>query len=58
MRILGRIFLMAVTAFLMFQAGRLIMATFKRTETPTRIMQEAGIYLVVMIVVSRVYRKL
>ena len=58
MKILGRFFLIAVTLYLLVQAGRLIVLAFKRSYTPGGIMGEAAIYLVVMLIVSRLYRRI
>jgi len=58
MKTLGRILLIAVTAYLLFQAARLIVLAFRRSDTPLRIMGEAAIYLVVMFIVSRLYRRI
>jgi hypothetical protein len=58
MKILGRILLIAVTAYLLVQAARLIILAFRRSEAPARIIGEAAIYLVVMLVVSRLYRRI
>jgi hypothetical protein len=58
MKILGRLFLIAVTMYLLVQAGRLIVLAFKRSLTPARIMGEAAIYLMVMLIVSRLYRRI
>jgi len=58
MKTLGRLLLIAVTAYLLLQATRLIVLAFKRSDTPARIMGEAAIYLVVMLIVSRLYRRI
>ena len=58
MKTLGRILLIAVTAYLLVQAGRLIVLAFRRSDAPMRIMGEAAIYLVVMLIVSRLYRRI
>jgi len=43
---------------MLWPACRLMMASFKRTEPPSRIISEAIIYIVIMCVISRIYRKL
>jgi len=43
---------------MLWPACRLMMASFKRTESPSRIISEAIIYIVIMCVISRIYRKL
>ncbi len=58
MKTLGRILLIGVTAYLLVQAARLIGLAFKRSDAPGRIMGEAAIYLVVMLIVSRLYRRI
>jgi len=58
MKILGRLLLIAVTAYLLVQAARLIILAFRRSEAPARIIGEAAIYLVVMLIVSRLYRRI
>jgi len=58
MKTLGRFLLIAVTIFLVVQAVRLIVLAFKRSDAPARIMGEAAIYLVVMLIVSRLYRRI
>ncbi len=58
MKTLGRILLIAVTACLLVRAARLIVLAFKRSDAPGRIMGEAAIYLVAMLIVSRLYRRI
>ncbi len=58
MKTLGRVLLITVTVYLLVQAVRLIVLAFKRTDAPARIIGEAAIYLVVMLIVSRLYRRL
>ena len=58
MKTLGRLLLMAVTTYLLVQAARLIVLAFKRSYTPARIIGEAAIYLAVMLIVSRLYRRI
>jgi hypothetical protein len=58
MKTLGRLLLIVVTAYLLAQAARLIVLAFRRSETPGRIMAEAAVYLVVMFIVSRLYRRI
>ena len=58
MKTLGRLLLVAVTAYLLVQAARLIVLAFRRSDAPARIMGEAAIYLVVMLIVSRLYRRI
>ena len=58
MKTLGRFLLIAITAYLLVQASRLIVLAFRRSDAPARIMGEAAIYLVVMFIVSRLYRRI
>ncbi len=58
MKTLGRLLLIAVTICLLVQSVRLIALAFKRSYAPSRIMGEAAICLVVMLIVSRLYRRI
>ncbi len=58
MRNLGKIVLGAATLAMLWPATRLLVAAVKRTERPSRIATEAAVYLVIMFVISRIYRKL
>ena len=58
MKTLGRLLLIGITAYLLVQAARLIVLAFRRSDAPARIMGEAAIYLVVMLIISRLYRRI
>ena len=58
MKTVGRLLLIAVAIYLLVQAARLIVLALKRSDNPARIMGEAAIYLVVMLIVSRLYRRI
>ena len=58
MRVVGKIVLGVATVAMLWPACRLMMASFKRSEPPSRIISEAIIYIVIMCVISRIYRKL
>ena len=53
-----KIVLGAATVAMLWPASRLMMASLKRTEPPSRVISEAIIYIVIMCVISRIYRKL
>jgi len=57
-KILWKIILGAVALALLWPASRLMIASFNRTEPPSRIISEAAVYLVVMFLICRIYRKL
>jgi len=58
MRVVVKIVLGAATVAMLWPASRLMMASLKRTEPPSRVISEAIIYIVIMCVISRIYRKL
>ena len=58
MRVVGKIVLGVATVAMLWPASRLMMASWKRTEPPSRVISEAIIYIVIMCVISRIYRKL
>ena len=58
MKTLGRLLLITITTCLLVQAVRLTVLAFKRSYSPSRIMGEAAICLVVMFIVSRLYRRI
>ena len=58
MKMLGKIVLGAATFAMIWPATRLIIASWKRTEPPSKIITEAIVYIGIMFVISRIYRKL
>src|SRR6185437_13361300 len=58
MRTLGKIVLGLATFAMLWPASQLMIASLKRTEPPSKIIAQAIACIVVMFVISRVYRKL
>ena len=58
MKTLWKIILGAVALVMLWPASRLLIVSLNRTEPPAKIISEAAVYLVVMFVISRIYRKL